>query len=445
MRQHTYFKKATLVLVTTLILTTTSIVFGQELDRIERERAKTMLNAVKGEIKKKYYDPTFHGIDLDARFKLAEEKIDQAKTIGQAHGIIAQAVIDLNDSHTTFIPPAKNVRINYGFQMQMIGDECYIIGVKPKSDAESKGLKPGDRLLSIEGFRPNRKEMWKVMYYYYGLSPRTGLNLVVQSPNDKEPRQLYVATKIKQLSRVTGLTSDIEFWDFVRNSEISSDIKFHRMVDIGNVFIWKPISFGFFPNDVPGIFNRAKGKNTIIFDFRGNPGGLVVTLEKTVGYLFDKDLKIADVKKRKEVEKQEAKTQGNDVFKGKIIVLIDSNSGSAAEIFARLMQLEKRGIVIGDRSAGAVMQSRGYQLTTQGLGAGREIFYGVSITEADVIMSDGKSLEHIGVTPDEQILPTGADLAAGRDPVMVRALELANVKISPEEAGKFFPIQWDDF
>jgi C-terminal processing protease CtpA/Prc len=58
------------------------------------------------------------------------------------------------------------------------------------------------------------------------------------------------------------------------------------------------------------------------------------------------------------------------------------------------------------------MESRRYQFHQ---GADVQIFYGASITEADLIMGDGKSLEHAGVAPDEVILPTAADLAAGRD------------------------------
>jgi C-terminal processing protease CtpA/Prc len=64
------------------------------------------------------------------------------------------------------------------------------------------------------------------------------------------------------------------------------------------------------------------------------------------------------------------------------------------------------------------------------------------VTDADLIMSDGASLENTGVTPDEQMLPTAADLAAGRDPVLAHAAAVLGITISPEAAGKFFPYIW---
>jgi hypothetical protein len=57
-------------------------------------------------------------------------------------------------------------------------------------------------------------------------------------------------------------------------------------------------------------------------------------------------------------------------------------------------------------------------------------------------MTDGKSLEHTGVQPDELLLPTGAELAGREDKVLSRAVELAGAKLDPAKAGALFPVEW---
>jgi carboxyl-terminal processing protease len=197
--------------------------------------------------------------------------------------------------------------------------------------------------------------------------------------------------------------------------------------------------FDKFKEDVDAYVSRFKNKKSVIIDLRGNPGGLVENVVRLVGNVMDHDVKIADRKGRKESKPVIAKTRGKDVFSGKMIVLIDSDSTSASEVFARVVQLEKRGIVIGDRSGGMVMQSRFHD---HEIGIDVVAFWGLNITEADFIMSDGKSLEHLGVIPDEVKLPTPADLAAKRDPVLAYAASLLGVTITAEKAGALFPLEW---
>src|SRR5690349_1806835 len=73
----------------------------------ERERHRGMLEAIKNDIKKNYYDQNFKGIDLETTYKTADEKLKQAASIGQMSGIIAQFMLDFDDSHLFFIPPGK--------------------------------------------------------------------------------------------------------------------------------------------------------------------------------------------------------------------------------------------------------------------------------------------------------------------------------------------------
>ncbi|MEK7829958.1 MAG: S41 family peptidase [Acidobacteriota bacterium] len=406
----------------------------------QRERGRMMLKVIKDDLKKNYYDSTIRGMDIEARFKTADEKIKTAESVGQVFGIIAQVLLDLDDSHTFFLPPGRSNRTDYGWRMQSVGGNCFVNAVKPGSDAEAKGLKVGDQILSINAYQPSRENLWLLEYLFNTLRPQPGLSLVVKKP-DGQQRQLDVMAKIKQGKLIKDLTSTIDYNDYVRESEDEDRLSRPRHVEVGdNLMIYKMPDFSISESAVDDMIGKARKRPLLILDLRGNPGGYVKTLEWMMGYFTDKeDLKIADYKGRKEMKPQIAKLHKGQQFKGKLAVLIDSESGSAAEIFARAIQLEKRGIVIGDRSAGAVMRSRRYG---HELGNDTVVFYGASITDADVIMTDGKSLEKVGVTPDELVLPTAKDMAAGRDVALSRAAAILGAELSPEKAGTFFPIEW---
>ena len=55
---------------------------------------------------------------------------------------------------------------------------------------------------------------------------------------------------------------------------------------------------------------------------------------------------------------------------------------------------------------------------------------------------DGKSLEHVGVIPDELVLPKPEDLATGRDPVLAQAAALLGVTIDPEKGRSVVSNEW---
>jgi C-terminal processing protease CtpA/Prc len=101
-----------------------------------------------------------------------------------------------------------------------------------------------------------------------------------------------------------------------------------------------------------------------------------------------------------------------------------------------VVQLEKRGFIVGDRSSGSVMEARLYP---HEVAMDSQVSYAISVTDADLVMTDGKSLEHMGVEPDTKILPTDQDLANHRDPALAKAAELVGAKLSPEKAGTILP------
>ena len=403
----------------------------------DRDRGRVMLDAIKDDLKKNYYDPSFHGMNLDVRFKAADEKIKQAQSLGQIFGIIGQVLIELEDSHTFFLPPGRSNRTEYGWEMKVIGAKCYVTAIKPGSDAAAK-LQEGDEVVSIDGRPPTRENLWKLKYLYRALRPQPGMHLVIAKPNG-ERQELDVLARVQQDRRLIDLTDGNEIWHLIRESQRESRLHRHRYLEGEDFFIWKMPEFDLTKLGVDEVVDKFRKKKGLILDLRGNPGGYEETLLRLISNLFDHDVRIGDLKRRTETKSLSTKTRGDRTFAGKLVVLIDGESASAAELFARVVQLEKRGIVIGDVSEGAVMRSREF---SHELGVGIVSFYGVSITDADIIMTDGKSLEHVGVVPDEIRLPAATDLAAKRDPVLAYAASLLGLTMSPEKAGALFPLEW---
>jgi C-terminal processing protease CtpA/Prc len=408
---------------------------------VNREMGRSMLATIQNDIKKNYYDASFHGIDLAAHFKAADEKIKEAKDLNEVLGIIAATVMEFNDSHTFFLPPQRSARVEHGWQLLMIGDKAFIVAVKPGSDAEAKGLRPGDRVISVDGVVVTRNNLPSLEYIFYLLSPRTAMQLQIEKPDGKR-LALNVAARVyegkKYTSLAVGMASDL--YDFIREDENRAQLRKHRYYEIGDdVLLWKMPEFDLEDSQVNDLIDKAKKRKALVLDLRGNGGGSESVLLNLIGNLFDHDVTVGELKRRSETKPMIAKSRGNGAFKGTVVVLIDSDSGSASEVFAQAMQKEKRAVVIGDRSAGLVMRSKSYE---HQFGQSLIVYYGMSVTDADIINSEGKSLEHHGVTPDELMLPTADDLAAGRDPVLARAAKLAGLSMTPEKAGQLFPVEW---
>jgi C-terminal processing protease CtpA/Prc len=415
--------------------------WSQKITSLDRDRALSMLQQISSEVKKHYYDPAFHGVNWDAKVEEMKRKIASVDSNNRALSEVAAALDSLNDSHTFFLPPAHANHYDYGWQVQMIGDRCFVLRVRPGSDAEKKGVKPGDELLALNGFTPNRGNLWKMQYIFNMLRPQPTLRLDLRDPAGKQ-RQLDVATTIIEKKRLTDLTASDggdDIWDLIRQEENAEHLGRDRFVELGDdVGILKFPGFFFNESEIDGMIGKARKHKALILDLRGNPGGSTDTLKYLLAGFFEKEVKIADRVGRSEHKPMIAKPHGHP-FTGKIVVLVDSKSASAAELFARVVQIEKRGTVLGDRSSGSVMEAKHYSYKS---GTDIVVFYGASITDADLIMTDGKSLEHNGVLPDEVVLPSAEDLANGRDPVLAHAVESVGAKLSPEAAGKLFPYEW---
>ncbi len=404
----------------------------QQISQFDREAAEQMLKTIRDRVKQYYYDPTYHGVDLDARYNVYEEKIEQVENRGAAFADIAAYLSGLHDSHTFFIPPARSAVFDYGFRMEIIGDKAYITNLRPGSDAATK-LHPGDEILGLNHFNVNRQDFEDLTYFLYTLAPQTGVTFEMRDPSGQQ-RQEFVKTTV-QNRPLAGSVDDLDFADYINHRESFQHQMHARSQEVGDALIWKVP--GFFESDdqVEGMLAKARKHKALIIDLRGNHGGSGEMVARMISGLIDHNVTVLTRITRTSQKPVLAKSRGKEAFAGKLIVLVDSISASASEVFARVIQIEHRGLVVGDQSSGQVMETTIHPLHLPGE-------YGVAITDASIIMSDGKSLEGIGVMPDVIVLPTAEDLATGRDPALSKAAELVGVNLDPAAAGKLFPFEW---
>jgi carboxyl-terminal processing protease len=398
-----------------------------------------MLKQIREDLERYYYDSTYHGIDLRRHFTEADSLVDLAQTNSDMFGVIAQTLLDFDDSHTFFVPPARTRDIEYGWRLAAVGDSVYVAAVQPGSDAERQGVAPGDNVLAINGIRCTRATLWKLEYLFQALRPQTSLRLALVKPDGSE-REVDVAARIGKEERVFDLTNEaMRQESIVRSQRYASLMRDQEYAIDSTALVWKLTAFGAPGQDIDRTIHHARNFPALIIDLRGTPGGRLQVLSDLIGGLFDRDVVIGANHRRDTVEVMKA-GHARTPFTGRLLVVIDSRSASASEMLARVVQLERRGTVVGDQSAGAVMGAYGIPHRTGTVQ--RTIPFGVSVTIEDVRMADGQSLEKRGVVPDEIVRPTAADLAAGRDPVLARAAALVGAKLTPEQAGRISPMVW---
>lgn len=395
-----------------------------------RDYSLRMLDEMGEILREHYYDPTFRGIDLKARIETAKARVKTLEYNWQMYRVLVQVLMDFNDSHTRMTLPPRTDYFEYGLGMQMIGDECMITSVKPESDAAKQGVEVGDQILLLGKFRPNRRDLWKMHYLIYKLDPNKTLELSIRKPDGTE----------KNLTINARTMTDKEYRAEQKTKKDRRKFEPFRCQEMGpEIIACKLYSFSIEKNEIDKMMKQAAKYPKLILDLRGNGGGYVVVEQYLLSHFFDREVKIADLITRKKAETRLTKPVGDRQYKGQVAVLVDSNSASASEMTARVLQLEKRAVIYGDYSSGSVMTSYPipFRSVMSALSDAAIIKVGMSVTIADVKMRDGSRLENVGVVPDQVLLPSALVLSKKMDAVLAYAAVQFGAEVSPEKAGSY--------
>ncbi|MCK5126654.1 MAG: hypothetical protein KAR42_10390 [candidate division Zixibacteria bacterium] len=191
--------------------------------------------------------------------------------------------------------------------------------------------------------------------------------------------------------------------------------------------------------DAVNMVDKYKDASSLIIDVRGNPGGnapsmLTAALMDQPYRRFSESTPISIALFRYYAESSgpwwgkfrdshmmwgsSFTSPDNTLFRGKLIILIDRKTGSAAEDFVVSFKDNKRALIIGENSFGSSGQPYSYQFGDIG---------SISIGTKRVYLPDGSPFEGVGITPDITIIPTRNNLYEDYDPVLGRAMEEAGM------------------
>jgi len=329
---------------------------------------------------------------------------------------VLRAMTDtLHDGHTTFLTPDEARRSHetsfagIGVLMSRPQDNQppLIAEIFPNSPAASSGLKRGDRIVGVDGQDVNGQSVGDIAAAIRG-QPGTNVRLQVARLSSAEPLEFTMKRAIVQVDQVIG-----------------------RQVPNAPIGYLKIRSFGdsTMVDQVLGVLDqgRQRGIRGWVVDLRGNPGGSLNAVMGAAAGFFDSAHGVIGYQVDRQRRQTPLQTTPlNLLNSAALVVLVDRDSASGAEIFAAALQEAGVATLVGSKTAGNV------GVATQLTMADDSV---LQLTEQRFVSPSGAQLDGVGVTPDVVVDMTDEDLQNDRDPQLGKALEIVVQKVTSPAGG----------
>ena len=339
-----------------------------------------------------HYDPKLQGVDWPAAGLKYGAEAAAAADDQALYASLGAMVGLLKDSHTHALSPTQTkerrtqTRARTGFYMTRVEGRWIVSELVAGSPAELAGVKTGWVVVARNGTafgerseaRPKEGEVAQWEFLDDRDQP-VALAIAAQSLSTKPRQEVRVLA-----GGVVYLRFDA--FDMADRRWLSDQLKTNRAA--------------------PGV----------VIDLRRNPGGGTISLGITIGEFFDRAVDCGTFITRGGYRGGKSSWQiGSARYGGSVVVLVDGATGSAAEIFAAVLQEHGRATIVGRKTAGAVLAS-----WYHGLPDGGEL----QLSRQDYVTPKGRRLENAGVAPDVKVVRTAADVRAGRDVDLEAALRV---------------------
>ena len=327
-----------------------------------------------------------------------DQPIDDLKLM---QGAIRGMMDALGDKQTFYMEPqlyeneTSSLQGEYegiGAYVDTDGEFLTIVSPIQGSPADKAGLKPGDKVIEIDGedmtgVAPEQARL-KV------LGPDgTEVTLTVARDGESEPLKFVITRAKITIHSAEGkmLENDIAYVDINTFGEHTTQELRDTLDDL--------------------LKQNPKG---IIIDLRNDPGGYLTTAVEVGSEFIDSGVVLYE--QYGDGRRDEHKALGNGRATDlPIVVLINEGSASASEILAGALQDYGRAKLVGVQSYGKGSVQNWVPLSNN-QGAAR-------VTIAKWLTPKERAIDHVGLTPDVIVEITAEDFTAGRDPQLDTAMD----------------------
>ncbi len=358
----------------------------------------------------------------DARIRSAYDLIENVRTAGRSArrnmGVSPTAVVmeylfqsvSTLDPYSTYLSGGQLDELYHQIDGNFVG-----LGVELKEDpagllvvhvitgspASHGGIKPGERIVAVEG------------------QSLAGLPLDDAASRLQGPQGSYVTVVVRgsdHRNREVRLRRDeieVPSVDEVAIVDQASGLGYLKITSFQKTT----------PRELDGALWRLHrlGMRSLVIDLRGNPGGLLTTSVE-VADRFLAEGKIVSTRGRSADQNWTYSAHQSGTWRTPLFVLIDHDSASAAEIFAGAIRDHGRGTLIGETSYG-----KGSVQSIFSLGQARA---GLRLTTAKFYSPNGLPFAEVGVKPHIEVTQVarpanGERIELSRDPTMSVAVRQA--------------------
>jgi carboxyl-terminal processing protease len=253
------------------------------------------------------------------------------------------------DPHSNFYDPKAYAKMRedqrghyYGVGMviQQQNNKVYVITPYEGTPSFRAGLRPGDIISAIDG------------------KSTDGMTSDVVAKNLKGPKGTHVQVSVLREGQSKPLT-----FDLIRDEipHPSVDLKYEIRPGIGYIHLTQFQETT--AQEVDEAIDNFPNLKGLVFDLRGNPGGLLSQAVEVCDHLLAKGQTIVSQRGRAYPDQNYTATHGNDGKTFPIVVLVSRNTASAAEIVSGALQDHDRALIVGETTFGKGLVQTVYNLS----------------------------------------------------------------------------------